>query len=50
MDDALQAFLRGKIRENFVPQSLSYEELPGGAGERTPIDVARLELAFAAIT
>lgn len=50
VDDALQAFLRGKIRENFVPQSLSYEELPAGAGERTPIDVAQLERAFAAIT
>jgi hypothetical protein len=50
VDDALQAFLRGKIRENFVPQSLSYEELPAGASERTPIDVGQLERAFAAIT
>ncbi len=50
IDDALEAFLRGKIRENFVPQSLSYEELPPGAGPRTAVDVAQLERAFAAIT
>ena len=50
VEDALQAFLRVKIRENFVPQSLSYEELPAGAGERCPIDVGQLERAFAAIT
>ncbi len=48
--EAIQAFLRSKIRTNFVPQSLSYEALPEGAGELFPLSIARLEDAFDAIT
>lgn len=48
--EAIQAFLRNKIRTNFVPQSLSYEALPEGAGELFPLSIARLEDAFDAIT
>ncbi len=49
-DDAVRAFLRSKIRKNFVPQSLNYEALPDGAGERYPLSVERLEAAFDDVT
>ncbi|MCP4870573.1 MAG: hypothetical protein GY898_17860 [Proteobacteria bacterium] len=49
-DEAIQQFLRGKIRINFVPQSLNYEALPASAGEQYPLTVERLEAAFDNIT
>lgn len=49
-DEAIQKFLRGKIRTNFVPQSLNYEALPESAGEQYPLTVERLEAAFDQIT
>jgi hypothetical protein len=49
-DDAIREFLRSKIRDNFVPQSLSYESLPDGAEEPEPLGVERLDRAFEAIT
>jgi hypothetical protein len=48
--EAIQTFLRAKVRTNFVPQSLSYEALPDGAGELFPLSIERLEDAFDAIT
>jgi len=49
-DDAVQQFLRAKIRTNFVPQSLNYEALPEAAGDQHPLTVERLEGAFDEIT
>jgi hypothetical protein len=50
VDQAIRIFLRAKIRSNFVPQSLSYEALPSGAGDQFSLTVERLENAFDAIT
>lgn len=47
---ALDSFMRSKVRDNFVPRSLSYEEIPVGAGELEVLPLASLEHAFERVT
>jgi len=47
---AVREFLRRKIRANFVPQNLSYEDLPEGAGPQHPLTVEQLDAVFDTIT
>ena len=49
-DGAIEAFMRGKLRDNFVPRSLSYEEIPANAGPVELLTVERLDRAFARIS
>ena len=42
--------MRGKLRDNFVPRSLSYEEIPANAGPVELLTVERLDRAFARIS
>ena len=49
VEDAVTEFLRQKVGENFVPQHLSYEEIPADAGEILPLPTALLDRAFARV-
>jgi hypothetical protein len=46
VEEAVLDFLRRKVRDNFVPRSLSYEPVPEGAGELQPLDVRLLDAAW----
>lgn len=46
LDEALVLFLREKMRANFIPQSLSYEDLPDDPSRLLPIDPAQLSRAY----
>jgi|GEM_PF-6004472 len=45
-EEAVLDFLRRKVRDNFVPRSLSYEPVPEGAGDLQPLDRMLLEAAW----
>ena len=49
-DRAVDAFMRAKVRDNFVPRSLSYDEVPAGAGPLEPLTLESLERAFDRVT
>ncbi len=49
-NQAVEDFLRKKRRDNFVPQSLAYEEKPPGAGSMSPLEVLDLDRAWLAIS
>ena len=49
-DEALDEFMRVKVRDNFVPRSLSYDEVPPGAGPLDPLPPEALERAFDRVT
>ena len=42
--------MRVKVRDNFVPRSLSYDEVPPGAGPLDPLPPEALERAFDRVT
>ena len=46
----LDEFMRLKVRDNFVPRSLSYDEVPEGAGTLHPLTIDSLEQAFDRVT
>ncbi len=47
---ALDEFMRAKVRDNFVPRSLSYDEVPSGAGPLQELTLQSLEDAFLRVT
>ncbi len=49
-NQAVEDFLRKKRRDNFVPQSLAYEEPPPNAGAMTPLEVRDLDRAWLVIS
>ncbi len=47
---AVDEFMRVKVRDNFVPRSLSYDEVPSGAGPLESLSIENLVSAFDRVT
>jgi len=49
-EQAVDEFMRLKVRDNFVPRSLSYDEVPPGAGPLESLSIENLVSAFDRVT